>query len=284
MTKPCFRGIAALVAAAVAGGGLLGCYSPTVVRQRSYHPSDADLTITRIVHGSFVADFGTTRILVDPWFAPTPPLGQREPIGIPLDRIPGIRGVLLTHGHSDHFDRNTLENYPDKSIRIVTVRGLGPELRAMGYADVVEVDPWERTQIGSVLVTPVPAAHDVPEVGYVLQANGVTAYFAGDTRYDEGQLNGIAQAFPVLDVAVLPVGGVRVFGRRLDMDAEEAAAALRLLSARRAIPSHYGLAGPFPLVLGDSEAPARFSAAARSAAPQTEVVTLEPGESWHYYR
>jgi L-ascorbate metabolism protein UlaG (beta-lactamase superfamily) len=263
---------------------LCACYAPTVNRDRSYHPSDADLTVMRIVHASLVVDFRTTRMLVDPWFSPSPPTGQREPIGVPLDRVPDVRGILITHAHTDHFDQETLQNYPDKSLRVVTVVGLGARIRQMGYTDVVEIGAWERTQIGAVVITAVPASHGVPSLGFVLQGGGLTAYLAGDTLFDGGQFRAIAEAFPVIDVAVLPVGGIRVFGRRLDMNAREASRAVGILRPRRVIPSHYGLTGPFPIVLIDNDAASRFGREVGEAHPEVQVVVLEPGESWHHYR
>ena len=265
-------------------GALSACYAPTVNRQRSYHPSDADVTITRIVHASFIVDFGTTRVLVDPWFSPAPPLGQRETIGIALDRIPEVRGILITHRHNDHFDRETLESYRHKSVRVITVRGLGEDLREMGYTDVVEIGEWEQSQIGGAVVRAVPARHSVDETGYVLQANGVTTYLAGDSLFDEESFRAIAQEFPAIDVAVLPVGGIRIFGRRLDMNPNEAAAAVKILKPSRVIPSHYGLTGPFPFVFSSSEPASEFSKLVQAKVPATQVIVLQPGESWHYYR
>ncbi|MGH7859839.1 MAG: MBL fold metallo-hydrolase [Candidatus Binatia bacterium] len=265
---------------------LAACYAPTVARDRSYHPSDADLTVTRIVHASVIIDFGTTRILVDPWFSPGPPIGQRETIGIAPDRLPPMRGILITHRHTDHYDRDTLDDYPDKRVRVVAARGLGMDIRGLGYADVVEVDAWERTQIGDVIVTAVPSRHGVPEVGYILQADSLTVYVAGDTLFDGDQFLEIAKAFPRIDVALLPVGGVRIFGRRLDMGAEDAARAVALLKPRRVIPYHYGLTGPFPFIFAPSDPANAFAEAVKkeSVTPAAKVVLLQPGESWHHYR
>ena len=120
--------------------GSLGCYTPTVQRTRTYHPSDADLSVTRIVHASAVIDFPETKILLDPWYNPTPPLGPSEPMGLSLENLPPMRGILITHKHDDHFDADTLRDYPDKSLRVIVPRGLGAQVRAMGYEDVVELD------------------------------------------------------------------------------------------------------------------------------------------------
>lgn len=266
--------------------GTLGCYTPTVQRTRAYHPSDADLTVTRIVHGSAVIDFPETKILLDPWYNPTPPLGPSEPMGLSLENLPPMRGILITHTHDDHFDAATLRDYPDKSVRVIVPRGLGAKVRAMGYEDVVELDQWDRSQIGSVIVTAVPARHSVLENGYVLQGNSVTLYVAGDTRFDEQMFREIRGLFPTIDAALLPVGGIRIMGERLDMTPEEAADAFEILKPQHAIPYHYGLTGPMPFFLSASDPEKAFQSTVskHDKAAVTAVVILEPGGSWHHYR
>lgn len=265
---------------------LSACYQPTVARQRSYHPSDADVSITRIVHASAIIDFRETRILLDPWYSPSPPLGQSENIGLSVENLPALRGILITHQHDDHFDPQMLRDYPDKSLRVIARRGLGDRIRALGYADVVEVEDWERSQIGSTIVTAVPARHRVPESGFVLEANSLTVYVAGDTLFDERQFRSIAQRFPTIDLALLPVGGIRSFGRQLDMTPEEAAEACTILKPAHVIPYHYGLTGPFLVVTNTSHAAQAFKQAVgeKSIEPRPDVVILDAGESWHHYR
>lgn len=268
------------------GAALVGCYTPTVSRNQSYHPSDADFSVTRISHASAILDFRETRILLDPWYAPTPPLGPSETIGVSVESLPPLRGMLITHRHDDHFDSDTLRNFPDKSLRVVVRRGLGDELRAMGYQDVVELEDWEQSQIGSVVVIAVPARHSVPENGYILQANSMTVYVAGDTRFDEALFRQIAARYPNLDAALLPVGGIRIVGRKLDMNPEEAAEAFAILKPARVIPYHYGLTGPFPFLTSASQPAKHFAdaVAERDATARQAVVVLNPGESWHHYR
>jgi L-ascorbate metabolism protein UlaG (beta-lactamase superfamily) len=268
--------------------GLLAsaCYSPSVNLTRTYHPSDADLSITRIIHASVIIDFRETRILLDPWYSPTPPLGPAEQIAISLENLPPLRGILITHKHDDHFDPETLRNYADKSVRVIVPLGLGAIVRALGYADVVELDEWDRSQIGSVIVTAVPARHRVPENGYVLQANSVTLYVAGDTLFDDDMFRRIGSRFPTIDAALLPIGGIRIFGRRLDMSPEQAADAFEILHPGHVIPFHYGLRGPFPFFMSASEPTKRVTEAivGKSEQARDAVVVLDTGQSWHHYR
>jgi L-ascorbate metabolism protein UlaG (beta-lactamase superfamily) len=270
----------------IALGASLGCYAPTVQRTRTYHPSDADLSVTRIVHSSAVIDFPETKILLDPWYNPTPPFGPSEPMGLSLENLPPMRGILITHKHDDHFDADTLRDYPNKSLRVIVPPGLGAQLRAMGYQDVVELEQWDRSQIGSVIVTAVPARQSVLENGYVLQGNSVTLYVAGDTRFDGQMFREIGGLFPTIDAALFPVGGIRIFGEQLDMSPEEAADAFAILKPQHVIPYHYGLTGPMPLFLGTSDAEKKFqdAVAKRDETARKAVVILEPGASWHHYR
>ena len=137
--------------------------------------------------------------------------------------------------------------------------------------------------VGDVRVTAVPASHAVPENGYVLESHGVSAYLGGDTRsFDE--LPEVAERFPHLSVALLPVGGERLLGLARTMGPDEAAEAAKTLGAERVIPIAYGKRGGFPVRWFAGDPVARFVKACRAEGiGRDRVVVLEPGESWHYY-
>jgi L-ascorbate metabolism protein UlaG (beta-lactamase superfamily) len=263
--------------------GLVGCYMPTIARSRGYHSSDADLTVTRLVHGSAILDFRETRILLDPWYSTTPPLGQSVPIGLSLENLPPLRGLLITQRRDDHFDAATLRDLPDKALRVIVCPGLGREVREMGYPDVVELQHWERSQIGSVIVTAVPAGRSAAGNGYVLEGNSFTVYVAADTPFDEALFRQLAERYPQIDLALLPIGGVRIFGSQVDMGPQAAAEAFALLHPQYVIPYDYELTGPFPILTSATTPPQEFLRAV-GAKEREAVVVLEPGESWHHYR
>jgi L-ascorbate metabolism protein UlaG (beta-lactamase superfamily) len=129
----------------------------------------------------------------------------------------------------------------------------------------------------------VPARQSVPENGYVLQGNSLTVYVAGDTLFDEPLFRQIAERYPHIDVALVPIGGIRVVGSQLDMTPDEAAQAFAILKPERVIPYHYELAGPFPFVTSATNPTKRFLTVVGAKAPGA-VVVLAPGESWHHYR
>jgi L-ascorbate metabolism protein UlaG (beta-lactamase superfamily) len=255
-----------------------------VPKRATYHPSDADLSITRIVHDTVLLELSGTRLLVDPWFYSGLLVRQREPIGIVPDDLPAIAAVMITHGHGDHLDERALRGLAATVPEIVARPELRARLSTLGFRRVTALDTWERTRVGPLTVTAVPARHATPENGYVVQGPGASAYLAGDTRWFD-ELSEIATRFPGLDVAVLPIGGERVLGLPRQMGPAEAARAAVVLGAVRIIPIGYGERSAPPLWWFARRPTERLLAeCAEQGIERARVVVLEPGESWHYYR
>ena len=269
-----------LVAAALAAA----CAAVPLPRRSVYHPSDADLSVTRIVHASLILEMRGTRVVVDPWFESGWMIRQQEPLGLTPDGLPSFAAVLVTHRHHDHFDPRALRRLAATVPEVIARPELHARLAHLGFQRVTDLGWWDRTRVGDIDVTAVPARHGVPENGYVLAAGGVTAYVAGDTRYYD-ELVDVATVFPALDAAVLPVGGLRLLGFPREMGPGDAARAATVLSARRLIPMGYGEEGGFPLRWHALKPVERFiKACAERGIERQRIVVLEPGESWHYYK
>lgn len=247
-----------------------------------YHPSDAPVSVTRIVHASYLLDFSGVRILVDPWYYPRGVVNHREPLGLTPRSLPKLHGIVITHGHGDHLDLKTLALLPDHDIPVITSPGLGATVGDLGYEQVTELEWWETTRIGDLVIQAVPVDHPGKENGYVLEHEGVTIYAAGDTRYFEG-LEAIARHFPTIHVALLPIGGLRILGFLTEMRPIDAARAVRLLAPQRVIPTHYGRIAPRPFYWTTRQPVERFRDALRADGNHDRLVVLAPGQSWHYY-
>ncbi|WP_330182625.1 MBL fold metallo-hydrolase [Nocardia sp. NBC_01503] len=150
---------------------------------------------------------------------------------------------------------------------------------------MTELAPWQRTHLGPVQVTAAPAKHGVPEVTFVLRADGDTVYFGADTLRIR-ELDEVARRFPEIDLALLPINGLSIrplLNHRVVMDAAEAADLTRALRPRLAVPIHYAFtSGP----LGDRvmtksvrNRPDLYRDAAADLAPETTVHVLDPGIS-----
>ena len=265
-------------------GALAACAPLPRPLETSYHHADADLSVTRIVHASLILELGETRLMVDPWLYSGFFIRQREPLAFRPSTLPSVQAVLLTHEHREHFDTRTLAMLAEHVPRAIAPTALRERLLALGFHDVIALDWWASTKVGGVTITAVPARHAVPANGYVLASDRVRIYVAGDTRAFPGLVD-VATAFPRLDVALLPVGGQRLFGVLREMNSDQAAAAAATLGARRVIPIGYGRTGGFPAYWYPGAPVRDFRAAAKAIGLDDEqIVVLEPGESWHYYR
>jgi L-ascorbate metabolism protein UlaG (beta-lactamase superfamily) len=244
-------------------------------------------TVRRIVHATVLLDFGGAHILTDPWFSQRPFFGylHGEPIAVanPAD-LPVLSGVVISHRHYDHCDLGTLAAYPDKNVPFAVVRGLADRVRAAGFPNVVELDPWQSTHLGPVRVTAAPAKHGVPEVTFVLQADGQSVFFGADTLRI-AELDEVAERFPELDLALLPINGLRIrpaFNRQVVMDAVEAAELTSVLRPRLAVPIHYAFTGgPIldrVMLKLDRDRPEYYQQAVDDVAPDTAVHVLAPGQ------
>lgn len=271
---------AALLVLALAAGA---CAPVPLPRGSPYHASDADLGITRVVHGTVILELRGTRVIVDPWFHSGLFVRQREPLGLTPDRVPPLDAVLITHDHRSHFDTDSLAELAKTVPRAIARPELAPKLAKLGFKDVVPLVWWEKTRIGDVTVTAVPARHGVGTNGYVLEHGATSVYVAGDTFYFAGLVD-IATRFAKLDVALLPVGGQRLLGVKREMSPVDAAKTAAVLRAKRVIPIGYGEAGGFPIRWWSRKPAERFAEACKDRGIDAgRVVVLEPGESWHYF-
>ncbi|MEJ7688774.1 MAG: MBL fold metallo-hydrolase [Variovorax sp.] len=240
----------------------------------------APLTVTRIAHATVLLDFDGLRVLTDPWFTEKNHFHQGEPLGIAFKDLPPLDLIVASHAHYDHFDLAALAAYPNKNVPFLVGPDMAPQARAAGFTQVRELKPWESWRQGEFTVTGVPARHKVPELTFMIQAKGRSVYFGGDTLLIPELLQ-LPKMFPSIDLALLSVNGLSVFGEQVVMNAEEAAELASVLGARVAVPMHYRFVGSWftdTLVLGRNGTPERFVAAASRLAPSTQVRVLEPGQ------
>ena len=232
-------------------------------------------------HASVLVELGDARVLTDPLLrSRLGHLSRRVPVPGEIGRVDA---VLISHVHRDHLDISSLAALAGRPA-IVAPAGAGDLLRDRGFEHVVELREGESTVMRGVRVTAVAAHHRarrglrspwVPSLGFMLEG-AVRVYFPGDTDvYEE------MQELAPLDVALLPVWG---WGPRLGeghMNPRSAAAALRLLRPRVAVPIHWGTF--FPIGLGGRrlvDPPHEFARHAAELAPDVEVRVLESGESF----
>ncbi|HYG90285.1 MAG TPA: MBL fold metallo-hydrolase [Azospirillum sp.] len=217
--------------------------------------SDGRVALTFVGHVTFVIRFAGCTLLTDPvWSTSAGPFGRlgptrARPPALPLDKVPPLDAVLVSHGHYDHMDLPTLRRLSGTPV----VAGLGnkPYLERRGVRPVHELDWWQSVDLGGARITFVPAQHWSSRTlfdrnrtlwgGFVVQAGGMTVYFCGDAGYSP-HFREISQRFPRIDVALLPIGAYepRWFMGPQHMNPEEAVQAHRDLRARTSVAMHFG--------------------------------------------
>ncbi|MDX2193646.1 MAG: MBL fold metallo-hydrolase [Gemmatimonadales bacterium] len=267
------------------------------------------LTLTWVGHSSFLVQLGPVNVLLDPvWSARASPLAwlgprRRVPAVPPLDALPPIDAVLLSHDHYDHWDAPTLRRLArdHPAARWVVPLGLADAARALGAGAVHVLDWWDEATLplgaGALEVVAVPAQHFSGRTpfdrdatlwcGYLLRAHGRALWFAGDTGYhpDFGAIGARART---LDAALIPVGAYdpRWFMRPVHVDPEEAVRAWADCRAGLAadapppcfVPMHWGT---FRLTDEPLDEPPRRARAAWQAAglPDASFAPLRHGET-----
>jgi L-ascorbate metabolism protein UlaG (beta-lactamase superfamily) len=173
--------------------------------------------------------------------------------------------------------------YPDKHVPFVVRKDTASIANSVGFDNVRELDHWQAASLGEVQITATPARHSVPQNTYILQANGYTVFFGGDTLLIPA-LSEVVQRFPSIDVALLPVNGLAIrpmLNKKIVMNARDAAELCTILRPRIAIPIHYAFHGS---KLGDrfllkyDGTAEEFAQVTAQRAPGTEVHILPPGQ------
>ena len=233
------------------------------------------MKVTMIGHSTVLIETAGKKILTDPYFGVwgNPAYKRLAPPFKTRTEIEAVDLVLVSHNHWDHTDSRYFRALA-ADLPVVAPRSAAWITRAKGAKNVVGLGRWEQRQFGPVAVTATPALHMGLPGGFVIEAEGKTIYFAGDT-YLGGFMKEIGAKFN-LELALMPVTTFRI---PMTMGEKSAVRAVEALRPRTVIPIHLGILPRSPLLrTGDS--PEGFRKRVRDAGLKTEVVILREGESW----
>lgn len=211
---------------------------------------------------------------------------------IEIDDLPPLDFVLLSHLHGDHFDR-VAERKLNKATPIISTRHATSYLEKVGFTKTRALKTWEPLDVekgaASLRVTAMPGTHGPGPLGAVLppvmgsmlefgrlgERASLRMYISGDTLVHD-RLRQIPRRFPDVDLALLHLGGTKVFGIFVTMDAEQGLEAARIIDARTTIPIHYNDYTRFESPLED------FRRAVSAAGLEDRVRYLSHGETYEF--
>jgi len=192
------------------------------------------ISVQYLGHSCFLLTTAKAKILLDPFLTGNPRAATTAE-KVPADFI------LVSHAHGDHYgDAVAIAKRTGATI-------VAPyELALHAGAQGAKVHPMgcgggKDFPFGRVQLTVAHHSSSVDEggkvisvanpVGFLIRADGKTIYFAGDTALTM-DMDLLGRRNPI-DLALLPIGD------NFTMGPSDAAEAVRLLKAKRAVPMHY---------------------------------------------
>jgi L-ascorbate metabolism protein UlaG (beta-lactamase superfamily) len=199
------------------------------------------MKVTFLGQAGLLFDFDGLRVMVDPYFSNSvgklrPEKNRRQKAEMSfLEKKPDV--LILTHDHLDHADPETLEILLKKHSGICVLAGRNAWETALQFGgdhNCVCFTPGCIWTEGSVSFEAMLAAHSDPEaIGVLIRYNGKVYYITGDTLRSRRVTESLG-CQP--DVVFLPINGV---GNNMNM--ADAAAFAKEISARKAVPLHFGM-------------------------------------------
>lgn len=262
-------------------------------------PGDGDGSVLFIGNATVLLRFRGFTILTDPTFVHR---HEQVPLGygmhatrltdpaLDIPDLPSLDFVLLSHFHGDHFDQ-VAERDLDPNLLIITTMQAQDQLAERGFTNTIGLETWDTVTLTKgtheLRIVSCPGRHGpgiaelaMPDVmGSVLEftnPSGVDTrrvYITGDTLVFE-DLYEIPNRYPDLDVGLFHLGGTKVMGILVTMDADQGVQAVRMIAPKVVIPVHYDDYDVFTSGLED------FLRAADQAGIRDRIHPLRRGESY----
>jgi L-ascorbate metabolism protein UlaG (beta-lactamase superfamily) len=215
------------------------------------------LHVTWYGHSSALVEIEGRRVLVDPvWSDRVSPVSfagprRMHPLPVPLDELPALDAVLISHDHYDHLDWPTVRALVShgEAPFLVPV-GVGAHLRRWRVPEsrIIELD-WEQTaEVAGLLLTATSAQHFSGRAlrrdgtlwsSWVIAGRDHKAFYTGDSGYFDGYA-AIGERHGPFDVTLVQIGAYDPAWPDIHMTPEEGVAAHLDLRGGLLVPVHWG--------------------------------------------
>jgi L-ascorbate metabolism protein UlaG (beta-lactamase superfamily) len=219
------------------------------------HPTSG-LHITWYGHASTLVEIDGHRVLFDPVWSercsPSRLAGPKRlhPVPVPLDELPRLDAVVISHDHYDHLDMATIvELVQRQAAPFLVPLGVGAHLERWGVPAerIVELDWNEDTTIGQLRLTTTAARHFSGRgfsrdgtlwASWVVAGPSHKLFYSGDTGYFDGFAR-IGAEFGPFDAALVQCGAYGEGWPDIHMTPEDAVRAHVDIRGGLLVPVHW---------------------------------------------
>ena len=220
-------------------------------------PPKSGLRVTWMGHSSLLVELDGHRILTDPvWSNRAGPglgIGPKRFFAppLPLDQLPRLDAVIISHDHYDHLDMNTIRRLAKTGVKFVVPLGVGAHLERWGVAAsrIVELDWWESHTVGRVKLVATPARHGSGRrltdrnatlwASWSLLGPKHRVYFSGDGGYSPSFAE-IGRRFGPFDLTLMESGAYNTAWSDFHLGPEQSVKAHHDLGGKVMLPIHWG--------------------------------------------
>lgn len=210
--------------------------------------------------------------------------------GMPVEKLPPIDFVLISHNHYDHLDESSIEKIVDANpnVKFFVPLRVRDWFEERGFRNVEELDWWEGASFNGLKIICTPAQHFS---GRWLNDRNQTLwcsyavlgkkrfYFGGDSGYCS-HFKDIGKQFGPFDLALIPIGAYepRKLMSPVHMNPDEAVQTFIDVRAKKMIGIHWGT---FVLTDEPMDLPPKrmYEVAAERQLPKEDLWALKLGET-----
>jgi L-ascorbate metabolism protein UlaG (beta-lactamase superfamily) len=230
-----------------------------LVRPAATDPAAAtagELGVIWYGHASVLVEIEGRRVLIDPMWSdrcsPSRLVGPHRlhPPPVPLDQLPAIDAILISHDHYDHLDLATVQALlRTRSAPFLVPLGVGAHLARWGVPAerIIELDWTESVTVAGLRFTATAAQHFSGRAftrnrtlwgSWVVAGASRRVFYSGDSGYFAGYAD-IGRQYGPFDVTLIQVGAYAAAWPEIHMFPEEAVTAHLDLRGELLIPVHW---------------------------------------------
>lgn len=215
------------------------------------------MTLFRLGHSSYLVKANNKYWLIDPVFSerasPFSFLGPKRfhqpPISI--EQLPEIEGIIISHNHYDHLDKEAIKQLKNKVNNFIVPLGNSADLINWGVSDnkIIELDWWQSIHLSGLDLILTPAQHfsgrglsDGNKTlwgSWVLKSNEQTIFYSGDSGYFDG-FKAIGEKYGPFDLTIIETGAYDKDWPEVHMTPEQSLQAHIDVKGKKMLPAHNG--------------------------------------------